>query len=148
MSMRFTWPWGRLTPAKRLEELDRLISKHRSTMRIIQSQAQEALRLQERSIEALVQQRRIVETFLDEDKRRAILQRAYELEALGIPVLDKIAAAETLDDIEAILEQAASESSDSDLQNTPLQPNILDQDVPDLFGSDITDNLFEKGEEA
>jgi hypothetical protein len=117
-------------------------------MRIIQSQAREALRLQERSIEALLQQRRIVETFLDEDKRRAILQRAYELEALGIPVLDKIATAETLDDIEAILDQASDEGSESGLQNRPLQPNILEQDAPDLFGSDITDNLFEKGDEA
>lgn len=161
MSMRFTWPWGRLSPGKRLEELDRLISKHRSIIRIIEAQAREAIRLQERSIEALMQQRRIVETFLDEDKRRAILQRAYDLEALGVPVLERISAAETLDEIEGILDQASCGTcgtssldqascgiSSKDLQKSSGEPNILDQDVADLFGMDITDGLFEKGEDT
>jgi hypothetical protein len=95
-----------------------------------------------------MQQRRIVETFLDEDKRRAILQRAYDLEALGVPVLERISAAETLDEIEGILDQASCGTSSKDLQKSSGEPNILDQDVADLFGMDITDGLFEKGEDT
>lgn len=147
MSLRFTWPWGRLAPSKRLEEIDRLVAKHKSTMRIIQAQAREALRLQERNIVALLEQRKIVETFLDEDKRRAILQRAYELEALGIPILDRIASAETLAEIEDIMQQAGEEVVPSDLQNDLYKPNIPAEEDTDLFTLDIDDNLFEKGDE-
>lgn len=148
MNARFSWPWGRISPARRLEEIDRIIQKHTSTMRIIETQAREANRLHAKSIESLKRQKMIVEEFLDEDRRRSVMEQAYTLEAQGIPVLDRIAAAESIDQIEKILLEHAPESWRESLRSEPQGPKISSADNgldSDLFagGFDDTSSMFD-----
>ena len=156
MPIRFTWPWGRLAPSKRLQEIDRLIARHQATMRIIEAQAREAMRLHQKTIQALQDQRAIVEAFLDEDRRRSVMDRAYALEVAGIPVLDRIALADTPDDIETLLSEAEQEAALLPLRTPPIGNNIASNEPEnatednDLFAEgldDSNDPLFiDKGE--
>ena len=80
MSKRFTWPWGRLSPEKRLNEINTMIERNEARIKIIEMQAREAVRLQTKNIEALKQQKKMVETFLGEGERKQLLEEAFELE--------------------------------------------------------------------
>lgn len=124
-------------------------------MRIIEAQAREAMRLHHKSIQALQDQRSIVEAFVDEDRRRSVMDRAYALEAAGVSVLDRIALADTPEQIDALLSEAEDEAARLPLRTPPIGNNIATNEPEheadtDLFADgldDTTDPLFAtKGE--
>lgn len=143
MNARFSWPWGRISPSRRLEEIDRIILKHTSTMRIIETQAREAKRLHLKSIESLHRQKKMVEEFLDEDRRKSVMEQAYVLESQGIPVLDRISSAESIAEIEAILREHTPENWKESLRSPPQGPKISsaeDGNDSDLFSGGFDDS--------
>jgi len=143
MIARFSWPWGRISPDRRLEELDRMIRRHHATIKIIEAQAREAQRLHTKSIEALHHQKKIVEAFLDEDKRKSVMEQAYALESQGIPVLDRIASANSLGEIEEILQTHATKTDPDSLRTPPDGPKIFTpgESGVDLFNTGFDDTL-------
>lgn len=153
MTPRFSWPWGRISPDRRLDEIDRMIRRQQATINIIQTQAREAQRLHEMSIQALRDQKVIVEAFLNEDHRRRTMERAYALESEGYPVLEKIAAANTVIEIEQILAQYDGEKTESGLIVPPQEPKMFagPTPTPDIFSEGLgdTDEMFghHQGEE-
>ena len=143
MIPRFTWPWGRISPARRLEELDRMIQRHQATIRIIQAQTQEAIRFHGKTIEALQGHKKIAEAFLDEEKRKSIMERAYSIEAKGIPVLDRISQALSIGEIEKILDEYMTPPSEQSLRLPLPGPKIeaLEDNPSDLFAAGLDDDL-------
>ena len=84
-----------------------MIRDQKSSMRILEHQVLEARRLHEKSVATLESQKIVVAAFLDEGRRKAIMDDAYLLESRGVHVLDKISGAESLEEIESILEKSA-----------------------------------------
>lgn len=145
MSKRFTWPWGRLSPEKRLNEINTMIERNEARIKIIEMQAREAVRLQTKNIEALKQQKKMVETFLGEGERKQLLEEAFELETSGVPVLDRISEASTIGEIEKIIEQAREDFARKNLENGSSDTNSEDSsNVLDIFEDlgDEVDDIF------
>jgi hypothetical protein len=117
-------------------------------MRIIQSQAREALRLHEKSIEALHAQRHMVEAFLDEDDRRSLMRSACDLEARGIPVLDKISSAQNLQEIESIMSDAKQKIAGKSLQTSMERTKVQDEGLSDIFEDGLDDSIFREGDDT
>lgn len=142
MSNRFTWPWGRISPEKRLEELDRIIQRHEATIRILKSQAQEAVRLHEKSIQAIMEQKEIVAGFIDEARRKETMAEAYDIEAQGIPVLDDLSNAKTLEEIDEIIRVGREKLSLKSLDTGSASPKSDIQEGLDIF-EDLENNIGE-----
>jgi hypothetical protein len=146
MARRFTWPWGRVSPQKRMDELDRMILRHQASMRILKAQVEEATRLHQKTIEALNGQKEIVSSFLNENKRKEIMEEAFELESSGIAVLDNISLASSMSEIEGILSLAKTQKIKKNLEEKEEIPtsltdidsfnifNEMDDDIDDIFG--------------
>lgn len=145
MRPKFLWPWGRLSPDRRMEEIDKMIRTHHSSMRIIQHQAQESLRLHKKSIESLLNQKKVVMEFSDEGKRKQIMETAYLLESEGHHVLEKISEAESLEEIESILNQSALSGPQEflEIEDNFSKVPISEKEENSIFKTDIEhDDLF------
>lgn len=145
MTKRFTWPWGRLSPEKRLSEINTMIERNEARIKIIEMQAKEAVRLQTKNIEALRQQKKMVESFLEESERKQLLEEAFELETSGVSVLDKISEASSIEEIEKIIQLAKEESARKNLEDDSSGTNFEDSsNVLDIFEDlgDEVDDIF------
>lgn len=134
MSRRFTWPWGRISPEKRMEEIDKIIARNKASIKIVEAQAIEAVRLHKKSIEYLLEQKAEVERFVTDVDRKDLLNQAYELEAAGALILDKIKPDTPTNTLRDIVTSAQQELSQKSLEQEAHSPNSDDSQDLDIFG--------------
>lgn len=112
---RSLWPWGRMSPAQRIRDLEVMIRKNRAQIPIIRDQAEEAIRRVEMNLGALEEQLSQARDFLDEEVRAENKKIAYELSLMGIDVIDRVSQSEDqralAEELRPLLAEARERSS-------------------------------------
>jgi hypothetical protein len=87
---RSGWPWGRVAPAQRILDLEKMIARNKAQIPIIEDQAKEAIRRLEMNAEFLREQIKVAEQCIEEEVRAKNKALAYELSLLGVDVLSRV----------------------------------------------------------
>ncbi|RME06968.1 MAG: hypothetical protein D6812_00845 [Deltaproteobacteria bacterium] len=141
-SRKIPYPWGRKSPRKRAEEIDEIIERHRRQKRIVQSQFEDAMRRLEKNIEVLEDQKKVVESYANEERWDRLKARIYELALSDDTVLEMFDGL-SIDEAERRIEELGQEHGDraSEVSDEEYGDDLL------MSGLDSWDALFKEEDE-
>ena len=147
-----SWPWGRTHPKTRMKELEQRKRHFEAQKKIVQQKAQETLRNIEKNIDAINKEKSTVSEFLEEARRRDLFRKAYQLEAEGFDVIDKIKGLENNTEIENAIQnahhskmEAYQPGSESDDDEHDEIDTVFFQEDTDI--DEITQGFLKTGED-
>lgn len=99
------WPWGRTAPARRLRDLKAAREAQLGRKKIIDDQAREAHRRVDLMIVEIERQIELAQKCLEIDLRAQNKRIAYQLQAHGIEMIERVDAAEDQEAVAAELRE-------------------------------------------
>lgn len=100
---KIPYPWGRLSPERRINEIENMIERQSRQKDVLRMQFEDSIKKLDMNISALGDQISVAKSFREEDQWSNLRERVMLLELEGVDAMDAISG-KLLNEAEAIVE--------------------------------------------
>jgi hypothetical protein len=135
---KIPYPWGRLSPEKRIHEIENMIERQIRQKEVLGMQFEESIKKLDMNISALGDQISVAKSFGEEDKWSTLRERVMLLELEGVDAMNAISG-KLLSEAEVIIRDLEK----SEKSEIVSYPSSLDEEEFLISSVDSIEQLFE-----